>query len=415
MPLTPDSKLRRFPVDRKLLAASVIVGATAGAMVGQRLKPAAVEPVAAPHPPQPMIDWDRVRSIAISMNKGLALTAGERERLTQSYRELEARCVPIVSEYTGIELPDAVERTFAVDRVDWIEANISSFKRMFEPIEALNANNSAPKSAASQLFGNANRAVVSGEVGLLLAYLARHVLGQYDLALLGRETIETGKLYYVEPNIRAVEHALRLPKSDFRMWLALHETTHAFEFEGVPWLRGYFNGLIEQYFEFLKQDAEQLRQGFKAMRAMVGRAREQRGPDVSWLEAMMTPEQRALFNQMQAAMCMVEGYSNHVMNAVGRDLLPRFDAISKTFEVRRRDRSRIEKLFVRLTGLELKYEQYQLGERFIDGIVESHGHDVARKIWDNAASLPTMAEIRAPHLWIARVVEARAPEAPMVG
>jgi coenzyme F420 biosynthesis associated uncharacterized protein len=409
MSQSPHTKLRRFPVDRKLLAASMIVGATAGAMVGQRLKPSTVEQTSEAPPAQPMIDWERVRSIAISMNKGLALTAGERDRQTAAYRELEAKCLPIVSAYTGIELPDAVERTFAVDRVDWIEANITSFKRMFEPIEALNASNGSSTSAASKLFGNANRAVVSGEVGLLLAYLARHVLGQYDLALLGRETVETGKLYYVEPNIRAVERALNLPKSDFRMWLALHETTHAFEFEGVPWLRSYFNGLIEQYFEFLKRDAEQLKQGFRAMRAMVGRAREQRGPEVSWLEAMMTAEQRALFNQMQAAMCMVEGYSNHVMNAVGRDLLPKFDAISKTFETRRRDRSRIERLFVRLTGLELKYEQYQLGERFIDSIVASHGHDVAKRIWDNPASLPTMPEIRAPQLWISRVVDAKAP------
>ncbi|CAN5694671.1 zinc-dependent metalloprotease [soil metagenome] len=409
MTQSPNTKLRRFPVDRKLLAASMIVGATAGAMVGQRLKPTTVEQTTEPVPAQPMIDWERVRSIAISMNKGLALTAGERDRQTAAYRELEAKCLPIVSAYTGIELPDAVERTFAVDRVDWIEANITSFKRMFEPIEALNASSGSSTSAASKLFGNANRAVVSGEVGLLLAYLARHVLGQYDLSLLGRETVETGKLYYVEPNIRAVERALNLPQSDFRMWLALHETTHAFEFEGVPWLRSYFNGLIEQYFEFLKRDAEQLKQGFRAMRAMVGRAREQRGPEVSWLEAMMTVEQRALFNQMQAAMCMVEGYSNHVMNAVGRDLLPRFDAISKTFETRRRDRSRIDRLFVRLTGLELKYEQYQLGERFIDIIVASHGHDVAKRIWDNPASLPTMPEIRAPQLWISRVVDAKAP------
>jgi coenzyme F420 biosynthesis associated uncharacterized protein len=403
----PQSKLRRFPVDRKLLAASVIVGATAGAMVGQRLKSPAATVEAVPAAPQPMIDWNRVRSIAISMNKGLALTAGERDRLTTYYRDLEAKCLPVVAEYTGIPLPETPDRTYAVDRIDWIEANISSFKRMMEPLEVLNGSGPG-KSTAAQLLGSANRAVISGEVGLLLAYLARHVLGQYDLALLGRETIETGKLYYVEPNIRAVEQALRLPKQDFRMWLALHETTHAFEFEGVPWLRGYFNGLIEQYFAFLKQDAEQLRQGFKAMRAMIGRAREQRGPEVSWLEAMMTPDQRALFNQMQAAMCMVEGYSNHVMNAVGRELLPKFDAISKTFERRRRDRSRIEQLFVRLTGLDLKYEQYQLGEKFIDGIAATHGHDAARKIWDNPASLPTMDEIRAPELWIARVLEARA-------
>ena len=31
------------------------------------------------------------------------------------------------------------------------------------------------------------------------------------------------------------------------MWIALHETTHAFEFEAFPWVRPYFNTLLERY------------------------------------------------------------------------------------------------------------------------------------------------------------------------
>ena len=240
-----------------------------------------------------MIDWKRVRSIAISMNRGLALTATERARVTDGYRQLVEQCLPIVTAYTGIELPDAPERTFAVDRVDWIEANIDGFKRMFEPFEGLNPASDRAPSAAGVMLSTANRAVLSTEVGVLLGYMARKVLGQYDLALLGREPVDSGKLYYVEPNIRAIEQAMQLPKADFRMWLALHEVTHAFEFEGVPWLKPYFNGLIESYFAYLRQDAEQLRQGFSAMRTMVNRAREQRSAELSWIEAVMTPEQRA--------------------------------------------------------------------------------------------------------------------------
>src|SRR4028119_1780951 len=125
---------------------------------------------------------------------------------------------------------------------------------MFEPIERMDLLGRSPDSPRpiNVLWSGLNQTVISAELGVLLGYLARRVLGQYDLALLGREPVTTGKLYYVEPNIRSVEQTLKLPGEDFRMWLALHETTHAFEFEAHPWLRDHFNGLLEKYFEFLK-------------------------------------------------------------------------------------------------------------------------------------------------------------------
>ena len=124
----------------------------------------------------------------------------------------------------------------------------------------------------SLLWGGANRAVVSAELGVLLGYLARRVLGQYDMALLGREPMDAGKLYYVEPNIAAVEQSLGLPSEDFRMWLALHETTHAFEFEAYPWVKTHFNALLTEYMEFLKADAEHLNKGVRGIKVFVDRA-----------------------------------------------------------------------------------------------------------------------------------------------
>jgi coenzyme F420 biosynthesis associated uncharacterized protein len=187
------------------------------------------------------------------------------------------------------------------------------------------------------------------------------------------------------------------------MWLALHETTHAFEFEAHPWLRDHFNGLLESYFEFLKQDAEQLRKGgFKGLRVFVERARSG-DRDGSWIEALMTPDQRRLFGRMQATMCMVEGYSNHVMNAVGRDLLPTYQQIARKFEQRQKQRTVAEQLFARLTGLNVKLEQYRLGEAFINRIVDERGHGFVRRIWDGPEFLPSMEEIRTPEGWLARM------------
>lgn len=265
------------------------------------------------------------------------------------------------------------------------------------------------------MMGTLNQKVLSAEVGLLLGYLARKVLGQYDLTLLGREPVSAGKLYYVEPNIRAAEQLLGLPPNDFRMWLALHEVTHAFEFEAHPWLREHFNAMLERYFGFLKEDAQHLRAtGFSGLRTYVERIREGTGESGSWLESVMSAEQRQLFTEMQATMCIIEGYSNHVMNAVGRTLLPNYELISRRFSERQQNRTQADRLLAKLTGLDVKMEQYRLGEEFIDFVVEARGHDFARRVWDGPDFLPTMTEIKQPQRWLDRLDgrDIRRPAAP---
>lgn len=378
------------------------MGAAAGVWAGKR-----VQQYARKERPQGMVDWERARQIAANMNKGDTLTASEREELDAYYGDLVAECIPIVSEYTGTSLPVDQERTFAFDRVDWINANLEGFQRMFEPIEALDTGRRGKNVLAKALDG-VNQAAISYEVGLLLGYMARRVLGQYDLALLGREPVtSTGKLYYVEPNIRGIEKKLGLPREDFRMWLALHETTHAFEFEAHPWVRLHFNGLLDRYMHFLKQDTEFLKQGIQGLKVFANRVRERNvsGDETSgsWLEALMDDEQRALFAEMQALMSVIEGYSNHVMNAVGKSLLDNYELISRRFEERQRQRSQADQLFARLTGLDVKMEQYRQGEAFVDAVVAARGHAFAHHVWDKPENLPTMKEIRQPSLWVSRM------------
>ncbi len=418
MPVAPptENHTGRGP-DRRLLAAGVVLAAAAGAWAGQRLQECAQAPSRAGEPPS-LIDWRAARDIAVMMSRDEALTMPERRKLDAEYRELVARCVPIVSEYTGDHLPDAPERTFAFDRVDWVNANIDAFERMFAPLEGLHLlGDAAQRTVAGQMLGTVNQKILSAEVGLLLGYLARKVLGQYDLTLLGREPMTPGRLYYVEPNIQAAERTLNLPREDFRMWLALHETTHAFEFEAHPWLRDHFNGMLERYFGFLREDAQNLRaQGLGGLRLYIDRIRDGSGDSGSWLESLMNPEQRALFSQMQATMCIVEGYSNHVMNAVGRELLPNYALISRRFAQRLEQRSQADRLLAKLTGLDVKMEQYRLGEQFIDRVVRERGHSFARRVWDGPDYVPTMAEIREPDLWLARIDhrDGRIPVVPSV-
>lgn len=140
----------RIPtVDKRLAAAGIMMGAAVGAWAGTKARS-----YAARERDTRLIDWERARTIAINMNRGNALTTVERSRLDAYYRALVERCVPVVAAYTGTDLPDSVERTFAFDRVDWINANLTAFQGLFAPLEALNAQKGESSSVISILWGS---------------------------------------------------------------------------------------------------------------------------------------------------------------------------------------------------------------------------------------------------------------------
>jgi putative hydrolase len=102
-------------------------------------------------------------------------------------------------------------------------------------------------------------------------------------------------------------------------------------------------------------------------------------------------------------MSLLEGYSNHVMNAAGERLLPGFSQIHDRFERRNQGRGALERAIMRVTGLDLKMEQYQAGERFVDAVLAGHERAFLNRVWERVEHLPTLDEIREPARWVARM------------
>ncbi|NJM07918.1 hypothetical protein HC891_19600, partial [Candidatus Gracilibacteria bacterium] len=253
------------------------------------------------------------------------------------------------------------------------------------------------------LVGDVNGRLLGAQIGALLGYLARRVLGQYDLSLLSPEPNAQGALYYVEPNIARVQTQLGLNDEEFRLWIALHETTHAFEFEAYPWVRAHFNTLLQGYFNELNDQLQDLGSGIGNI---INRLMQGQGKNEHWIEMVLTPDQRKVFDQLQALMSLVEGYGNHVMNAVGRQLLPSFAQIEQRVAQRQQNKTLFEQLFNRITGMDLKLAQYQQGEAFVDAVVKARGITFAARVWERAEHLPTIEEIRNPQQWIMRMEQA---------
>jgi len=348
-----------------------------------------------------IIDWGQVSAVALRTSQALPwFAAGERERTEADYAEMLREIAEPLQSYTGSNLDLSKSQVRALDRPEWISANVANFHDLLRPLEELYRERANPSRMDMPGVAAAGRMVLSAEVGVLLGYLARRVLGQYDISLLGARSANPGTLYFVEPNIRAVQEKLSLPEREFRLWLALHEATHVHEFEGFPWVREYLNTTVQQYIDSM---VSHLREGGGSLRTMLERTLDHISIGGGLLEGIMTEEQRQLVSKLQALMCLLEGYSNHVMNSLGRELLPHFAMIEERVEERSRRRSAAEQLFLRVTGLQMKMDQYRLGAEFVNRIVQTHGIDFLNQVWKGPENLPTEQEIREPEVWAKRM------------
>jgi coenzyme F420 biosynthesis associated uncharacterized protein len=378
-----------------------------------------------------MIDWDWATNVAVrTAGRTPTLHPGARAQLQAQYEGLLREIEQPIAAYTGNDLSLNNTRVEVLDRAGWIRANMVNFRSLLQPVEEFYSEsvNQAGRQGSPAALQHGARLMLSSQVGVLVGYLARRVLGQYDIALLSAEPATAagesaaaggvpattgaepatvgGKLYFVEPNLQQVEHTLGVPPDQLRRWIALHEATHAHEFELHPWVRTYLNASLRQYLRLLIDDMRS-RGDEGTLLTIVNRfvANIRHGHNV--INALMTPQQRELMSRLQALMSLAEGYSNHVMNNVGRELLPNFDLLHERVEHRQRNRSQVEQVFLRITGLSLKMEQYRLGELFVDEVVKHRSITFANRAWESLEALPSEAEIRDPQRWIGRMEAAR--------
>src|SRR5919107_3629503 len=92
------------------------------------------------------------------------------------------------------------------------------------------------------------------EVGALSGILAARVLGQYEFPVLDPEV--PARLLFVGPNLAAAARALDADDRTLTRWVALHETTHALQFTGVPWLRGHLAARVRELVTALDVDVD---------------------------------------------------------------------------------------------------------------------------------------------------------------
>jgi uncharacterized protein (DUF2342 family) len=89
------------------------------------------------------------------------------------------------------------------------------------------------------------------------------------------------------------------------------------------------------------------------------------------------------------------------MDRLGQEHLRSQERMSKVLKARRKDKRTAA--FFRLTGLEMKMNQYLRGEQFIKAVEREAGWETIGLAFRGVGSLPTLDEIEKPERWLRRV------------
>ena len=356
------------------------------------------------------VNWELARQVGIASatwgRDDPSPTEEDRRELEGAVRMAELT----VAEVTGMDPPPEVTRVSAVRRAEWVESNVRGLQGLFEPtaermaraLQTARGEEPAEVPEGAQMLEavmeRMTPLLMGAQVGAVLGALGQRVLGQYELPL---PRADQPALLFVVPNIAAFEEEWSLPPDEFRAWVAMHETTHAFGL-GRPWVREHFLGLVREVAGALEFDLAAIQDRLEGLDLSdPQKLSEALGGDL--LTGELTAEQRLLLRRVQAFMAAAEGHADHVVAVIGKERLTGFSRIDEAVRRRHEGRSQEERAVERLLGIDVKAEQYRLGRAFCDHVAEATDETTLARMWESAEALPSMPELEEPRLWLARM------------
>lgn len=349
------------------------------------------------------VDWDFAGNVGawISRPGGPVSDYTRRQAIDELAQAAVAAEAP-VRDVTGLAADRPVAAARIVDREQWIRAAADSMRLM----------TGGTDKPSNIVMGR----LTGAQTGAVLAFISSGILGQYDPFAgpdrgpqSGPDGGPEGCLLLVYPNIISVERQLRVPASDFRMWVCLHEVTHRVQFTANPWLADHMSSALKALTSDGSDDLTEVisrLSSFVKNRQLGGDVADPKDAGIIGLMRVFQSEaQREGLDQLLVLGTLLEGHADFVMDAVGPAVVPSVELIRRKFDQRRQKRQPpLQRLVRALLGFEAKMNQYTRGKAFVEHVVNKVGMDRFNAVWSGPESLPRPAEIDNPQLWIDRVL-----------
>jgi len=307
--------------------------------------------------------------------------------ITQDLKMAARRALFYVSEITGWTDAAAEASTapiLVLDRPGFIRANTQIIESLAPHVMPEKAPWPARQAAGFQ-------------IGTILAALSARILGQFDPF-----ARPSGRLLLVAPNVLRFERLLDVPSADFRLWVTLHEQTHAVQFAAAPWLPGWLSAQLGEIAQAAQDDDESRLPELLRLAREIPKSLKENAP-TSPLTEVLPERAREALARLTATMSLLEGHADVVMDGVGPRVVRSVEEIRSKFDARRVASGRLERAVRRLAGLEAKTAQYIEGAQFIRGVLAEVGHEGLAAAFAAPENLPHPTELDDPHAWVTRV------------
>jgi putative hydrolase len=366
--------------------------------------------------------WESARQMAVSI-----ATEGATEDNVDPVVRLEieqlARVADLhVADLTGLSTSSGGRGVGVqpVNRTAWVQHSLEAYRPLMERLaESLGPQpgdledeiEEDPTDPMAGMFAEMLQMmqpmVLAMTAGSMVGHLGQRSLGQYDLPIPRPSSgPDADDLLLVVPNLDAFADGWSIARDDARLWVCVHEIAHHAVL-AVPHVRERITGLLTQHVSSFRNDPSafegQLGELDLSDPSSLSGLQDLLGSPETILGAITSPEQLALRPQLDAAVAVVVGVVDHVLDEVGTKLISSYGMLSEALRRRRVEASPADRFVERLFGLEMTQATYDRGSAFVDGVLERAGEEGLRRLWIDAEHLPTPNEVDAPGLWLARI------------
>lgn len=316
-----------------------------------------------------------------------------------------------VAEATG--LPTSRRGWFtlrAVSRAEWAAVMLTAWRDLLSQVAtSLSGGQAGPSQGTEgnpmdQLLGNLPQVVgplvFGAQAGTMVGQLARRAMGQYDVPMPAPGGDE---LLSVPAVVDEFSTEWGLAPDDARMYLCLRDVAYH-SVLSRPHVSAYWNERLMAYAGGFRAEMDAIEQRLVGLDPTDPSSfQDALGDPEALLGEMQTDEQRKLLVPLRAFLSVLCGYTDFVIDKVGRRLVGSYALVAEAFRRRRLEATSGERVLAKLLGVEVDQSTVDRGHAFISGVLERAPEPVLARLWESRETLPTPPEVDAPGLWLARL------------